>query len=68
MNKKSSSNPIMNNIRVKFGWSLNEYCYRKGLDTSTVRHIVYNGVGKSFRNNKTTEAIKILSEDGIYVR
>lgn len=68
MNKQSSSSPIMKNIRKKFGWSLNEYCLRRGLDASTVRHVVYNGVGKSFGNNKTTDAIKILSEDGVYVR
>lgn len=52
----------MKNIRKKFGWSLNEYCLRRGLDASTVRHVVYNGVGKSFGNNKTTDAIKILAK------
>lgn len=48
--------------------SLNEYCFRRNIDTNTVHNIIYHGVGKSFGNNKTTEAIKILSEDGVYVR
>ena len=62
------TNPVLKNIRSKFGMSLNEYCFRRNIDTNTVHNIIYHGVGKSFGNNKTTEAIKILSEDGIYVR
>lgn len=67
-NAKQKLNPIVQNIRVKFGWSLNEYCYRRGLDDHVARHVAYNGVGKQLRGDKSTEVIETMSRDGVYVR
>lgn len=67
-NTKRKLNPVVQNIRAKFGWSLNEYCYRRGLDDHVARHVIYDKVGKQLRGDKSTETIEIMSRDGVYVR
>jgi len=65
---KRKTSPIVKNIRAKFGWSLNEYCLRRGLDDHVARHVAYNGVGKQLRGDKSTEVIETMSRDGVYAR
>jgi hypothetical protein len=61
-------NPIVKNIRTKFGWSLNEYCLRRGLDDHVARNVAYKKVGKQLRGDKSTEVIETMSRDGVYAR
>lgn len=62
-------NPIVKNIKTKFGWSLREYCQRRGLVETSARHVVYNKVGKELREDaEATKIIKALSDDAVYVR
>lgn len=68
MAKKINTNPIVKNIRSKYGWSLTEYCLRRNIETHNAKHVIYEGVGKQLRGDKSTQIIKILSEDGVYVR
>lgn len=63
---KKTKNSILKNIQKKFGWSLNEYAFRRNLDADVVRNVVYGRSGKQFRG-KAVEAIKIMSQDGVYV-
>lgn len=67
MAKIINTNPIVKNIRKKFGWSLSEYCLRRNIEIYTAKHVIYEGVGKQLRGDKSTQVIKILSEDGVYV-